>query len=119
MAHLLEMTPRRLMLGLVIVTALLAAQAQSTSAHPGPCSAALTQFRHQRARAEAQGPIGKQALGAQLHHQPTPNDVERGERLARERFRAALNRARAANAAGRASACRQALRKAKDLYGKL
>ena len=105
------------MVPFVLIVALVFAPSGIGPAPSGPCSAALERFRQHRASTEAE-PIGKQSLRAQLHNQPTPETVERGERRAKQSFLVALHRARKANAAGRAAQCSQALQKAKELYGK-
>jgi hypothetical protein len=62
-------------------------------------------------------PSAGQAIGAQLHHQPTPGAVENAEHRANAQAEAALEQARNADAGGDANACMEALRKAKHLYG--
>ena len=63
------------------------------------------------------GPTAPQSVGAQLHHQPTPGSVEGAEGKARADGLAALDRARKADAAGDAAACKSALEEAKLIYG--
>jgi len=90
----------------------------------GPCAAQIEQVDQQIRKAQAAGspggagvPSAPQSVGAQLHHQPTPGSVASAEDEAREAANAALQRARAADAAGDAAACAKALKEAKDLYG--
>ncbi len=88
-------------------------------AHSGPCTAQIAALE-QQVRASPPGPKSgptfSQTLGAQLHHQPTPEDVEHAEQIARKQGDAALEAARKADAAGNASACDAALTEAKRLY---
>jgi hypothetical protein len=88
-------------------------------AHSGPCTAQIAQVEQQIAVAPPgpqSGPTAPQTLGAQLHHQPTPADVEHAERFASKLWHAALMRAVKADAAGDATGCRAALNEAKNLY---
>ena len=93
-------------------------------ARAGPCTADIAQTERQIHQAQAAGdpddagaPTGKQSVGAQLHHQPTPGSVGNAETKARDAAAAALERARTADAAGDAARCAQALADAKELYG--
>src|SRR5579863_5620467 len=90
----------------------------------GPCTADIDKTERQIRQAQAAGdpgdvgaPTGKQSVGAQLHHQPTPGSVGKAETKASDAAVAALQRARNADAAGDAAACAQALADAKELYG--
>ena len=88
-------------------------------AQAGPCSTQIAQLEKQigpSAAGAANGPSAPQSLGAQLHHQPTPEDVGHAEHVARKDADAALEAARKADAAGNASACDAALTEAKRLY---
>jgi len=81
------------------------------AAHSGPCTAQIAQFERQirlAAPSLGSGPTGPQTLGAQLHYQPTPADVQSAERRASARVDAALQRAQQADADGDAVACAQA-----------
>jgi hypothetical protein len=62
------------------------------------------------------GPTFSQTLGAQLHHQPTPEDVQHAQQAGRKEAGAALKAAEKADAAGNASACNASLDEAKRLY---
>jgi hypothetical protein len=106
----------------ILTTAALVAGAFAAQA--GPCTnqiAATEQQINQSAAASPPGgagtPSAGQAIGAQLHHQPTPGDVENAEHKANAQAEAALERAREADASGDADACSEALRQARHLYG--
>lgn len=87
----------------------------------GPCTNDIVKVQAQIARAEASspsvGPSAPQSVGAQLHHQPTPSSVGAAESKASAGARAALDRARQADAAGDLAGCQRALTEAKDLFG--
>jgi hypothetical protein len=96
----------------------------SAAGNAGPCTAQISQVEQQIHQVQAASPssgagepTGPQSVGAQLHHQPTPESVESAERKAKADSAAALERARKADAAGDASACAKALTEAKALYG--
>jgi len=93
----------------------------SMACQAGPCTNDIVQLQAQIARAEAAspsaGPSAAQSVGAQLHHQPTPSSVGAAESKASVGARAALDRARAADAAGDAAGCQRALKEARDLFG--
>jgi hypothetical protein len=91
----------------------------ATSAHAGPCSAAIAQFEqtvHQSAKDPDAGPTARQSIGAQLRHQPTPGSVARAEARAQGTFAAALARAKRLDARGNRAGCAQALAAAKRIY---
>ncbi len=90
------------------------------SAQAGPCTKQIIQVQNQIRRAAPgpdSGPTATQTVGAQLHHQPTPGSVENAEARAKADGRAALERARQADAAGDGRACARALDEARALYG--
>jgi len=102
-----------------VCTASAALLASPGVAHSGPCTtqiAALEQQIDAATPGPKSGPTFSQTLGAQLHYQPTPRDVEHAEQVANTRARAALDRARQADAAGDAAGCNAALIEAKRLY---
>ncbi len=105
--------------GLLFATAAAALLAGAGVAHSGPCTAQIAAVE-QQVRAlppgPKSGPTFSQTLGAQLHHQPTPEDVEQAQQIGRKQADAALEAARKADAAGNASACDAALTEAKRLY---
>jgi negative regulator of sigma E activity len=86
--------------------------------HAGPCTAQIARLQEQVAMpSPLVGPTAPQTLGAQLHHQPTPEAVQHAERSANTDAEAAVERARKADAAGDADSCERALREARHLYG--
>jgi hypothetical protein len=107
----------------IVVLAAVAFLGGNVAADAGPCTAQISQVEQQIRRLQeaspggAAEPTGPQSVGAQLHHQPTPQSVERAESKAKADSAAALDRARKADAAGNASACAKALGEAKLLYG--
>ena len=106
----------RLLIG-AVAAALLGGTA---AAYAGPCTAQIAQIEQQVKNAPpgpTSGPTFPQTLGAQLHNQPTPRDVEHAQAVANERADAALARAKQADAAGNAGECQAALAKARVLYG--
>lgn len=93
-------------------------------AQAGPCTAQIAQLEQQIAGLQASpppsgegAPTAPQSLGAQLHHQPTPNAVQSAQQAANADGEAALARARKADDAGDAAGCTAALAEAKRLYG--
>jgi len=110
---------RWILQGLFIGTASAALLAGGGVARSGPCTeqiAALEQQIEVTPPGPNSGPTFSQTLGAQLHRQPTPGDVEHAERVANKDAAAALKRARKADAAGDAAACNAALERARRLY---
>jgi hypothetical protein len=94
--------------------------AGGVNAQAGPCTAQIAQverYIQSAAPGPNTGPSAPQSVGAQLHHQPTPGSVEGAEGKARADGLAALDRARQADAAGDAAACKSALQDAKLIYG--
>ncbi len=109
---------------MLLAITVIALSAGLATAQAGPCTEqiAQTEQRIRQAQAvaspgEAGTPSAPQSVGAQLHHQPTPGSVEGAEHKAREMAAAALDRARAADAAGDQARCARALEDAKELYG--
>jgi hypothetical protein len=105
--------------GVLFGTAVAALLAGTGIAHSGPCTAQIAALEQQvrgSPPGPKSGPTFSQTLGAQLHHQPTPEDVEQAQRIGRKQAAAALEAARRADAAGNASACDAALTEAKRLY---
>jgi len=91
-----------------------------TAAHAGPCTARIEQLQRQISRlapSSVSGPTAPQSLGAQLHHQPTPEAVQSAKNKANADAAAALERARKADADGNAAACTEDLDEARRLYG--
>lgn len=88
------------------------------SARAGPCSQELVQFEmtvRQSAENPGAGPMAPQSIGAQLGHQPTPGSVKQADVRARNKFDAALRRAKMLDARGLRK-CVQALAYAKRLF---
>ncbi|MFY9760091.1 MAG: hypothetical protein WB772_09430 [Xanthobacteraceae bacterium] len=105
--------------GILCGTAAAALLASAGVAYSGPCTAQIAALEQQVRASPAgptSGPTFSQTLGAQLHHQPTPEDVERAQKIGHKEADAALEAARKADAAGNASACDAALTEAKRLY---
>lgn len=95
-----------------------------TTASAGPCTAKINALERELSRLQAARPTsgageatGTQSVGAQLHHQPTPQSVESAAGKAKTDAAAALSRARNADAAGDAALCTKALQEARDIYG--
>ena len=86
-------------------------------AHAGACADQITQLRQaaRQSAAPGAGPTAPQSVGAQLHHQPTPESVGQGETYAQSTFAAALARAEALDAEGNETECLLAARKAKQM----
>jgi hypothetical protein len=112
MPSLLRKSARRAAyVGLLIATIGATALCGDVAAYSGPCTVQIAQLERQirlAAPSLENGPTGPQTLGAQLHYQPTPADVESAERRATAHADAALQRARQADADGDAVACAQA-----------
>jgi hypothetical protein len=88
-------------------------------AHSGPCTAQIAAVEQQIKSTPAgpqSGPTFPQTLGAQLHQQPTPLDVQHAERVANKDAAAALDAAKKADAQGDAAVCNANLARAKHLY---
>jgi hypothetical protein len=105
--------------GLLLCSASIAWLGGPGVAYAGPCTAQIAALKQQIKALPAgpkTGPTFSQTLGAQLHYQPTPQDVEHAQQVGRKQADAALEAARKADAAGNASACEAALTEAKRLY---
>jgi hypothetical protein len=105
--------------GVLFCVAATALFAGAGVAHGGPCTAQIAALEAQISAnppGPKSGPTFSQTLGAQLHHQPTPEDIEHAQQIARKEVKAALEAARKADAADNASACDAALTEAKRLY---
>jgi hypothetical protein len=89
-------------------------------AHAGPCTSDISKLETQiklSASNPVVGPTATQTVGAQLHHQPTPGEIQNAETKANADADAALDRARKADGQNDAPGCREALRQARLLYG--
>lgn len=100
----------------VAMFALVALVTMTAAAHAGPCTALIEEMERYISRS-TRGPTAAQSIGAQLHHQPTPQSVEGAASKARADVEAALDRARKADAAGDAATCTKAVDEAKLIYG--
>ena len=88
--------------------------------YAGPCTKDLERIRllvdAKLNAAAAAGPTADQSAAAQMHRQPTPGSIAQAEQklgelspTVIEKVKAAMTRARSADAAGDAGGCRQAL----------
>jgi hypothetical protein len=94
--------------------------ATTAMAHAGVCADQIKQLRQatrQSAANIAAGPTARQSIGAQLHHQPTPQSVGEGETYAQSMFAADLAHAEAQDALGNEAECMLAARRAKQRLG--
>jgi hypothetical protein len=89
-------------------------------AEAGPCTAQIAKLHSQISVLtpnSTTGPMTMQSVAAQLHRQPTPNAIQHAETVANFNADAALELAQKADQEGNASACLEALRQARRLYG--
>src|SRR5581483_8422786 len=84
--------------------------AANATAEAGPCTADISRLQTQITAAAnpVTGPTATQSVGAQLHHQPTPSDVQSARTKASADADTALDRARNADEQGDAAACQEA-----------
>ena len=90
----------------------------ATAAHSGPCTTQIAAFEQQikePAPNSNVGPTFPQTLGAQLHKQPTPQDVQHAENVAADTVEAELAKAKKADEAGDSRGCDAALTRARQL----
>ena len=90
------------------------------AARAGPCTSDISKLETQiklSASSPIVGATATQTIGAQLHHQPTPGEIQSAETKANADADAALDRARKADGQNDATGCREALRQARLLYG--
>jgi len=109
---------RRLQVSAAVVFIISASVIPRDTAHAGPCAAEIDQMEAAMNALAPNKEIGSahQSRAADLHRQPTPGSVARGreQAAADERHdRAALERARAADARGDKAACTEALSEAR------
>jgi hypothetical protein len=101
----------RLASSTVIMLALL------TSAQAGPCTSEIEAVEKAvSAPNSSYAPTGRQSVGAQLGHQPTPSSVARAEQQADSGYQATLDRARALDNESNPQ-CEQAVKKLKEIVG--
>ena len=79
-----------------------------TSAHASPCSDEIASL--ERALNASEGspvlvPTEPQSLGAQLHHQPTPQSVQRAEAAPSTELNDIVKRAKVLDAGGKTKEC--------------
>ena len=88
-------------------------------AHAGPCATDIAGIENalRSAASSLVRPSGRQTVGAQLGHQPTPQSVMAAQQQARAGLDAALARAKALDARGQDAECAQAVREAKLILG--
>ena len=104
---------------LLILTSCVALIAGADAAHSGPCTAQIAQLKQQvrdSAPGPETGPTAPQTVGAQLHHQPTPETLQHAERVANADTDAAFARAQKADANNDATGCEKALEEVRQLY---
>src|ERR1700744_1147359 len=83
-----------------------------SASRAGPCTSDISQLETQirlTTASPAAGPTTTQTVGAQLHHQPTPGEVQNAEGKANADADAALDRARKADSQNDAAGCHEAL----------
>jgi hypothetical protein len=108
----------------ILVLATVAIIGGGVAAQAGPCTGEISRIEQRIRAAQATASPGgpgdasaPQSVGAQLHHQPTPNSVQGAIHTANADGEAAMARARNADAAGDVRACTKALAEAKAIYG--
>ena len=98
-----------------------------TSAHAGPCAREIDRVQSQLdAKIEATAKVGKsgtESRAARLHHQPTPASIaaaesKLGEGAGQQTALAGLARAREADLANNAPACKRALAESQQAIGR-
>jgi hypothetical protein len=90
------------------------------SAHAGVCGGAIAQLEalvDPSTENRVSTLTVPQSIGAQLHHQPTPESVRRAEENAQLRFAAILARAKILDVEGKTTECMQSVTEAKRLLG--
>lgn len=88
------------------------------TAHAGPCSNDIAAFENaarESARNVDAGPMARQTVGSQLHHQPTPGSVAEAQARADQAFDSVLARAKSLDQQND-PACAKALDEAKATY---
>jgi hypothetical protein len=79
-----------------------------TSAHASPCSDEIANLEtaiNVSESSPAVVPTGPQSVGAQLHHQPTPQSVQRAEAAPSAELKDIVNRAKVLDAEGKTKEC--------------
>jgi hypothetical protein len=89
------------------------------SAYAGPCTQQVDQFEvsvRQSSKTFDAGPSGTETTGAKLHHQPTPESVQRATQTANAKFAETLARAKDLDAEGKGAECMHLLNNAKLMF---
>jgi hypothetical protein len=91
-----------------------------TPAHAGACSEEIAKLHTIADESQAHrfvGPTEGQTVGAQLHHQPTPESIAAAETNAVNKVGAVLKRAESFDAAGKETDCMASVGEARLLLG--
>jgi hypothetical protein len=91
----------------------------AADAWAGPCTSDIAAFEAAIANSQGNplaGLTARQTVGAQLEHQPTPASVEQAQARLKQRFAAAMARAKRYDAHGNRLGCTRELAKAKRMY---
>jgi hypothetical protein len=106
-------------IGLAALIAIAFIRAQ-TNAHAGTCGEEVVKLRKGADETQVHrfsGPTEGQTVGAQLHHQPTPESIAAAENNAVDKVSAVLNRAQDFDTAGNEAECMASVKEAKLLLG--
>lgn len=90
------------------------------AADAGPCTEQIAKLQKLATSAAPRafvGPTGRQSIGAQLHHQPTPESIAKAQNNAADSVELVLSKAKDLDAAGKEAECMSSLDKAKYLLG--
>ncbi len=93
---------------------------QPLAAHAGACTDEIAKLQKLASASVPRafvGPTGRQTIGAQLHHQPTPESIAQAKSGAADSVDLVLAKARDLDAAGKEAECMGSLDKAKYLLG--
>ena len=91
----------------------------AADAWAGPCTSDIAQFEAAIAQSKGNpyaGLSARQTIGADLNHQPTQADVAQAQARLKQRFAAAMARAKRYDAHGNRLGCTRELAKAKRMY---
>jgi hypothetical protein len=102
------------------ITAVDVVSAHMASAHTDTCSNQIVQLEELVSHwmgSPAAKPTVPQSIDAQLHHQPTPDSVQRAEETANLKFASILARAKILNADGKIPECIESVMEALRLLG--
>ncbi|WP_020177291.1 hypothetical protein [Methyloferula stellata] len=93
---------------------------QPMAANAGTCSEEIAKLQKLATATVPRafvGPTGRQSIGAQLHHQPTPESIAKAQNNAADSVELVLSKAKDLDAAGKEAECMSSLDKAKYLLG--